>query len=288
MHCDGAKYEVQSAKWEVQSGKCDGATCDGAACGGLSDNRSVHARFHAPEAERVGDVVDLPQEEAQHLVRVLRLTAGAAVRVFNGRGGEFDAVVDTATKAGVRVRVEGRRDAQAEAHVNLTLAQAVLKGDKMDEVVRDAVMMGVFAVRPIVTTRSEVALASLRRSHRQERWQRIAVSSAKQCGRAVVPVVHEPCTFEGALGQLGGTGSPHCGLMLVEPAAAANVVSVGEVGDKPAGATVLIGPEGGWTPEEITRAAGMCRLVTLGSRTLRADAMALVAVTALLTHWREL
>ena len=257
-------------------------------CGGLSDNRSVHARFYAPGAERDGDIVDLPHEEAQHLVRVLRLTAGAAVRIFNGRGGEFDAVVDTATKAGVQVRVHGRRDSQAEVGVDVTLAQAVLKGDKMDEVVRDAVMMGVLAIRPIVTTRSEVSLASLRRGHRQERWQRISVSSAKQCGRAVVPVVHVPCTFEEALGPLGATGSPRCGLMLVEPSAAANVVSVGEVGEKPSGATILVGPEGGWTPEEITLGSSVYRLVTLGSRTLRADAMGLVAVTALLTHWREL
>ena len=241
-----------------------------------------------PDVERAGEVVDLPPEEAEHLVRVLRLTAGAAVRVFNGRGGEFDAVVDTATKSGVQVRVQARRDAQPEVDVDVTLAQAVLKGDKMDEVVRDAVMMGVRAIRPILTTRSEVALASLRRSHRQERWQRISVSSAKQCGRAVVPVVHEPCTFEQALASLGGAGSPHGGLMLVEPSATASVVSVGEVGAKPPGVTVLIGPEGGWTPDEITLGAGMCRLVTLGTRTLRADTMGLVAVTALLTHWREL
>jgi 16S rRNA (uracil1498-N3)-methyltransferase len=158
----------------------------------------------------------------------------------------------------------------------------------MDEVVRDAVMMGVHAIRPIVTTRSEVALASLRRSHRQERWQRISVSSAKQCGRAVVPVVHEPCTFEQALEQLGVPDPRRAGLMLVEPSAVARVLSVGEVGSKPAGATVLIGPEGGWTPDEITLGAGLCRLVTLGSRTLRANTMGLVAVTALLTHWREL
>ena len=267
---------------------CEGARCDGATCEGLSDNRSVHARFYAPGAERDGDVVDLPHEEAQHLVRVLRLTAGTAIRVFNGRGGEFDAVVDTATKAGVQVRVHGRRDSQAEVGVDVTLAQAVLKGDKMDEVVRDAVMMGVLAIRPIVTTRSEITLASLRRGRRQERWQRISVSSAKQCGRAVVPAVHEPCTFEEALGPLGATGSTGCGLMLVEPSAAANVLSVGDVGEKPSSATILVGPEGGWTPEEITLGSSVCRPVTLGSRTLRADAMGLVAVTALLTHWREL
>ena len=77
----------------------------------------------------------------------------------------------------------------------LTLAQAVLKGDKMDDVVRDAVMMGVAAIQPIVTARSEVTRAALERGHRRERWQRVAVSSAKQCGRAVVPAVLEPVAF---------------------------------------------------------------------------------------------
>jgi 16S rRNA (uracil1498-N3)-methyltransferase len=237
----------------------------------------------------VGDIVDLPHEEAQHLVRVLRLKAGVAVRIFNGRGGEFDAVVETVTKTGARVRLIGERSAQSEARVAVTLAQAILKGDKMDDVVRDAVMMGVVVIQPLVTTRSEVALASLRRGNRQQRWQRIAVSSAKQCGRAVVPLVLEPRTVDEALALLGGTGSPGQGLMLVEPSAAADVVSLRELDVKPPRAsTILIGPEGGWTPDEITRGARACQCVTLGSRTVRADVMALVAVTALLTHWREL
>jgi 16S rRNA (uracil1498-N3)-methyltransferase len=255
----------------------------------LSDNRCVHTRFHVPGAERAGDIVDLPHEEAQHLVRVLRLKAGVAVRVFNGRGGEFDAVVETVTKTGARVCVGMERNAQSEARVAVTLAHAILKGDKMDDVVRDAVMMGVAVIQPLVTTRSEVALASLRRGNRQERWQRIAVSSAKQCGRAVVPMVREPRTFDEVLALLDDTGAPGQGLMLVEPSAAADVVSLGELDGKPPRAsTILVGPEGGWTPDEISRGANACQCVTLGNRTLRADAMALVAVTALLTHWREL
>ena len=96
----------------------------------------------------------------------------------------------------MQVRVDGARDAVAEPRVAVTLAQAALKGDKMDDVVRDAVMMGVAAVQPFVTTRSEVTHAALVRGRRRERWERIAVASAKQCGRATVPAILEPQSFE--------------------------------------------------------------------------------------------
>jgi 16S rRNA (uracil1498-N3)-methyltransferase len=253
------------------------------------DNRGVHARFLAPDAERTGDVVALPHEEAQHLIRVLRLKVGAGVRVINGRGAEFDAVVSAVTKAGAQVRLGAECDAVAEARVAVTLAQAVLKGDNMDEVVRDAVMMGVAAIQPMVTTRSEITLSSLERSHRRERWHRVAVSSAKQCGRAVVPAILEPRAFTPVVASLVDLTLPGPGLMFVEPASAAEALSLGDLDvTPPRETTVLIGPEGGWTPEEIERGATACRLVTLGSRTLRADAMAVIALTALLTLWREL
>ena len=240
-------------------------------------------------------MVDLPRDEAQHLFRVLRLKVGAVVRIFNGRGAEFDAVVATASKDGARIRVERGCQAVAEARVVVTLAQAVLKGDKMDDVVRDAVMMGVAAIQPLVTARTEIALAALERGHRRERWQRIAVSSSKQCGRAVVPAVLEPCTFKDAAEALGTQareatpGSVLPGLLCVEPTITADVISMGDLeGAPPSAMTILVGPEGGWAAEEVVAGSSACRLVTLGPRTLRADAMALVALTALYTRWREL
>lgn len=249
----------------------------------------MHARFHVPDAERPGDVVALPHDEAQHLIRVLRLKAGAEVRLINGRGGEFDAVVSTVTKAGAHVRVGAARDAAREPRVAVTLAQAVLKGEKMEDVVRDAVMMGVAAIQPLVSTRSEVTVASLERSHRRERWHRIAVASAKQCGRAVVPAVLEPRTFKDVAASLADLTLPGPALMLVEPSASAPALSLRELDPAlPRETTVLIGPEGGWTPEELERGSTACRLVTIGGRTLRADAMAIVALAALFTLWREL
>ena len=244
----------------------------------------MNARFYAPASAR-GKTVALPDDEGQHLTRVLRLKPGSPIVVFDGRGHEFDAVVEKAGKAEVLVAVGAARAAAGrEARVPITLAQAVLKGDKMDDVVRDAVMMGVAAIQPIVTARSEVTLGSLARGGRRERWQRIAVSSAKQCGRAVVPEVIEPIAFE----ELVEPGSIGSAFTFVEPMSARKVVPLASLESAPpAEASIFIGPEGGWTAEEIELAAAVTHLVTLGRLTFRADLMAVVAVSALFTLWRE-
>jgi 16S rRNA (uracil1498-N3)-methyltransferase len=248
----------------------------------------VNARFYAPDAHEPGDVVTLPDEEAEHLTRVLRLKAGDALRIFNGRGREFGATVEQADKRGVRVRLGSVAVAAPEPRVAITLAQAVLKGDKMDDVVRDATMMGAAEIQPIVTGRTEVTRASLVRGRRRERWERIAVSSVKQCGRATVPRILDAIEFDELIDALGKMLLPLPGLMLVEPNAAAETTPASELDLSPQrGATVLIGPEGGWTPAEVERGASVCRLITVGSRTLRADAMCVVALSAFFTMWRE-
>lgn len=255
---------------------------------GRCDNRHVDPRFHAPEAVQTGDVVSLPDDEARHLTQVLRLKPGASIRIFNGRGQEFDAVVVRARREEVEVRVGSDRDALTEPRVSITLAQALLKADKMDAVVRDAVMMGVAAIQPIVTSRSETTLESLSRGRRLERWQRIAVSSTKQCGRSVVPPVLVPTTFEMLLASFGSVCQPASCFMFVEPGAQANAVALRDmVAEPPREPILVVGPEGGWTPAEVARGSTLSTLVTIRTPTLRADAMAVVAITALLTHWRE-
>ncbi|OFW13838.1 MAG: hypothetical protein A3F70_00530 [Acidobacteria bacterium RIFCSPLOWO2_12_FULL_67_14] len=246
------------------------------------------ARFYTPDAHRVGDLVDLPPDEAAHLARVLRLTAGSAVRLFNGVGGEFEGVVDAVSKGRAAVRLTGAREPVAEPRVAVTLAQAVLKGDKMDDVVRDAVMMGVAAVQPVVTARSEVTLAALRRGGRRERWHRIAVSAAKQSGRATVPPILEPCAFSDLTTALAQMALPGPAAMFVEPSADEGTLALSDLSDPPPReTTVIVGPEGGWDAEELARGAAVCRMVTLGRRTLRADAMAIVALAALFAIWKE-
>jgi 16S rRNA (uracil1498-N3)-methyltransferase len=248
----------------------------------------VTARFYSPDAHSSGDVVSLPDEEAEHLTRVLRLKRGDPIVVFNGRGLVFDATVHSARKSGAEVLIGDPCTAAPEPRVAITLVQAVLKGDKMDDVVRDAVMIGVAAIQPIVTARSEVTTSSLSRGRRRERWERIAVSSAKQSGRAVVPIVLPPEPFDAVAAFVDERQLPRPVLMLVEPGRRAETVTLGELDSQaPREASLLIGPEGGWTPEEVATASGRCRFVTLGGRTIRGDAMALVAVSALFAKWGE-
>ena len=125
---------------------------------------------------RPGSAAPLPPDEAQHLIRVLRLSIGETVRVFDGRGREHLATVEAMTKSDAIVRLGEAAAPAPESPVAITLAMALLKADKFDEVVRDATMLGVSRIQPIATTRTEVPAA---RTSRVDRWRRIAVSSAE-------------------------------------------------------------------------------------------------------------
>jgi 16S rRNA (uracil1498-N3)-methyltransferase len=230
-------------------------------------------RFYVPHLDMSAREATLSADEASHLARVLRLGAGDEIAVFDGRGHEFRASVVSAVRGKVRIELIEPIPAAPEARVPLTLVQAVLKGDKMDDVVRDATMMGAAAIEPIVTARTIV------RSKRMEndRWGRVAVASAKQCRRAVVPTIAPTLDFTDWL----ATSAHGLRLLLVEPSAAdPDIESLHLLENHAAGSLALIvGPEGGWSAEErqLADRAG-CVAVTLGALTLRADAVAVVAL----------
>lgn len=238
-------------------------------------------RFYVPDLPHEGALVALSDQEARHLTQVLRLELGDQVRLFDGRGREHEARVEVAAKQRAEVRVGAEAAAAPEVPVRLALAAALLKGDKFDDVVRDAVMLGVHVVHPLVTARTEVPAARAGKVSRVERWKRVSLNSVKQCGRAVVPDIEEPQTLADALTHL-----PRPLIALVEPSLAAGTSAVPQ---RPDTATVLVGPEGGWSPAEVEAlvAAG-ATLFSLGGRTLRADAAPLVALTALLWEWKAL
>lgn len=245
----------------------------------------VPPRFYVPEAGADESTILLPEDEAAHLTRVLRLSRGDRIRVFNGRGDEWEACVDEASKRRVVARLESRVVPAPESRWSIALALAVLKSDKMDDVVRDAVMLGVTAIVPMITARTELSRAALERSNRAARWQRIAVASAKQCGRAVVPEIGAAVAFDELIAHVDN------GIMLVEPATGASARTLRDLplaeqrpatSGSPPKLTLLTGPEGGWTPEEVRQAHDSgAMLLTLGTQTLRADAVPLVALTAL-------
>jgi len=244
-------------------------------------------RFFAPAMDPGDDAVDLPRDEAEHLTRVLRLGAGDTIAVFDGRGRECLARIVSAARTRARVQILSRVEPAAEPAIALTLVQAVLKGDKMDDVVRDAVMLGVAAIQPIVTKRSEVTVAALLRGARVERWKRVALASVKQSRRAVVPEVRTPLAFETLLEE----PKPSMAIMLVEPLAGSPVDTLAALRAEraPSEAWLLVGPEGGWVDAEwtIARERGF-RLITLGHRTLRADAVSVAAISVLQFLWGDL
>ena len=244
----------------------------------------MRPRFYVPDLDAAAASVPVPDDEAEHLVRVLRLGTGAEVEVFDGRGGLWRAEVVAAGKRSASVRAIEPVTPAPEIGLPIDLVISVLKADKMDEVVRDAVMLGATGIRPVVSDRSEITLSTVEKSQRVARWQRIAVSSAKQCGRAVVPVVADAQTLSGYLA--GPVNAVR--LICVEPGAAGDTRTLQEI-PKPAAAHVIVGPEGGWTAAELAAALGSGAIgMSLGGRTLRADAAPLVALTALLTTWSEL
>ena len=247
-------------------------------------------RFYAPDAALGQTHVDLPVDEARHLARVLRLGVGAEVALFDGAGHEFAGRVEAVSRDGVRVRLVEPRQPVPEPTVALTLVQAVLKGEAMDRVVRDAVMMGVAAIQPVATQHGQVRLPALERGGSTERWRRITVASAKQCRRAVVPPVLPALAFAEVAAQTPAEGVAR--FILVEPARAdRSATAAGPLDGTPAPRTALVavGSEGGWSGGEVeTALAHGWRPVTLGRRTLRADAVPIAAIAVLQFCWRDL
>jgi 16S rRNA (uracil1498-N3)-methyltransferase len=243
-------------------------------------------RFLATDLDPASNTASLSAEETHHLIHVLRLRLGDEIAVFDGNGREYRARIERVSRDGASVHLLEEISAAQEPAVRLTLAQAVLKGDKMEDVVRDATMMGVAAIEPLITAHTTVRMKALGEGQASDRWRRIAVASAKQCRRAVLPVIGNGTPFDEWVVQ----DTAEMRLMLVEPTVTVEGHPMTTVqGQRPGSATLMVGPEGGWADNEIEIAvrAGWVP-ITLGRRTLRADAVALVAIGVLQFVWADL
>lgn len=249
-------------------------------------------RFYAPPSAFSPDytAVRLTNYETRHLRDVLRLAKGHEVYVFDGQGREFQCVVEAVGEDCALTVVSEVFPASPESPLELTLAIALLKGEKFDLVVQKATELGVTRIQPLITTRADVRLRDEQDANKRVvRWQRIALEAAKQSGRARVPETAAPITFERFLHsfagetELHGTESPFR-IMFSERDGQSFSQSLVGLSQRPQKIIALIGSEGGWTDDEIERAlAAGCQVVTLGGRTLRAETAA-IAITALLQH----
>jgi 16S rRNA (uracil1498-N3)-methyltransferase len=228
----------------------------------------------------------LAADEARHLRDVLRLREGEEVFVFDGEGKEYRCVIDQIGRdhalLGVSEEVAPQRP---ESPLRLTLALGLLKGEKFDLAVQKATELGVWEIVPVATKLADVRVRDESdAARRTARLRRIALEAAKQSGRARIPSISAPVTFQSFI-ESTGTGDEGWHLMFAERDGRGLIETITQPERRqPKKATALVGPEGGWTDEEITRAreAGW-NIVTLGGRTLRAETAA-ITVAALLQH----
>jgi len=231
----------------------------------------------APEV--IGATIELPEAAAHHATRVVRLGVGDALTLFTGTGGEYAATIARIDRRGAAVRIDGYVPVERESALPITLAQAIAANDAMDHVLRKATELGAAAIQPLVTARSAPLPAGERGGKRHAHWRNIAIAACEQCGRNQVPEVLPAQPLAEWLGSWRGSGivfAPHAGSGLAAlPAPAAPIA-------------LLIGPEGGFTPDEIAGAvrAGFAA-VQLGPRVLRAETAAVAALAAVHTLWGD-
>lgn len=218
--------------------------------------------------------VTLTSDEARHLREVLRLKPGDEVYVFDGAGKEFRAIVSQARRESAELELHDEiHSARPESPLHLTLAVALLKGEKFDLVVQKGTELGVNRFIPLTTRYADIRLRDAAdAAKRVARWQRIALEAAKQCGRAVVPGIEDPLSFADVIRKNS------CVLFSERDGQPLNTDS------KPTNLIALVGSEGGWSDEELDQArAANVPIVTLGGRVLRAETAA-ITVAVLFQH----
>jgi len=225
--------------------------------------------------------LELPPDLAHYALRVLRLKDGAAVILFNGRGGQFEAVLQVRGKT-ADATLGAHQAVEAELPGRITLMQGLPSGEKMDWIVEKAVELGAHRLIPITAQRSVVQLSPERRAKRMKHWQRVAQSASEQCGRNRLLTIDAPVTLEACIAAQDGSAGP---LLLCDPEAGQTLEQALDDADD---LNLLVGPEGGWSPEEQQQALHHgARPLRFGTRVLRTETagLALIAAISALKGW---
>lgn len=233
------------------------------------------ARVYQPTSFSVQATIRLEEKASHHLVRVLRAKMGDQVTLFNGKGGEYAAIVTHIDKKRVEVNITSFLPREVESPIQIHLAQGLARGERMDFIVQKAVELGVHKISPLLTERCNVKLDAEREEKRAQHWRAIAASACEQCGRNRIPDITLPTSFAAWLPTIKADQrfvlSPHVQNKLPTRSMAL-----------PASIMLLIGPEGGLSDAEINAAIQHGFLpLNLGPRVLRTETAPLVAMTIL-------
>ena len=217
--------------------------------------------------------VTVTGDEFHHSIRVVRVRVGEEVELFDRAGNAAHGVVETIERDRAVIAARDPLPSR-ESPLAIHLAMAVIQLEKFELVLQKATELGVKTIIPLVTDRVE--LRPERYSGKLERWNKIVFEAVKQCGRAVVPAIEPPATFDEMLARSGT-------MILFDADAESEPLSgLHEV-------TILIGPEGGWSEEELARARDRKVLVQrLGPRRLRAETAAIAAVAVVASRFGDL
>lgn len=224
----------------------------------------------------VGAEVLLPTQAGEHLARVLRLERGHPIILFNGDGREYRAEISQLAKRAVSARVLELGDAQErESPLDLTLAQGVARGEKMDLVLQKATELGINRIVPLITDRTEVKLDAERTARRLAHWQAVIAGACEQSGRVRLPVLEAPVRIAAWAASQSGSDSLRLALDpqgTVSPRALPAFKS----------AVLVVGPEGGLSDQDLNILDQADFLgLRLGPRILRTETAGLAAITAL-------
>ena len=243
------------------------------------------ARFFLPKKNIDGNRGVIHGQELQHLRRVLRLAPGDGITVFDDAGREHDAVIRSCGSESAEIEIIRSREAPRESPLDLTLALALTKGDKMDFVVEKATELGVCRMVPFISIHAVAKLDAAKAEKRAARWQKIALSAAKQCGRTRIPEVSRS-EFRDLLGQ---DWPDTLKLFFWENEARQSLRQVQDKRGDTESVLIAIGPEGGFSAEEARAAqARGFEMISLGRRILRAETAALTAVSLAQFLWGDL
>jgi 16S rRNA (uracil1498-N3)-methyltransferase len=235
-------------------------------------------RFYAPQPQIVNGKLKIKGDEVKHIRKVLRLKAGDEIIVFDGLGKEYEGTIVEEEPASITIKIENIFSSIEDSHLEVTLAQSLLKGEKMDYLIQKATELGIKEIIPFLSSRSVPLLEKSRRLKRHHRWEKIAVEASKQCGRGVVPKIETLQDYSEVL-QIASPDSLRLILWEREGIKLKDVLARSKEKTK---IFFIIGPEGGFSREEVdeSKRAGFI-VVTLGRRILRAETASLCFLSIL-------
>jgi 16S rRNA (uracil1498-N3)-methyltransferase len=235
-------------------------------------------RFYVPQPQIEKGMLSVKGDEVKHIRRVLRLKEGDEVIVFDGLGKEYEGTIIEEGSSSVLIKIQNIFSIATESPIDVTLAQSLLKGEKMDYLIQKATELGVKEIVPFFSSRSVPLLEKSKRLKRHHRWERIAIEASKQCGRGVVPKIEPLQYYSEMLGAVFRNG-----LCLILCEREGNKLKEVLEGSKDqARVFFMIGPEGGFDRVEVEEAKRKGFIpVTLGRRILRAETTSLCVLSIL-------